>query len=1606
MNNTPLGKRTVVTGLLALLAGVSFLQAGEAYQAVQREFAAHQHRLAGSPAYASCIEKLEATLRAGGLTPHRQTFDTLVPETRSCSLRVDGREVAPVFALGPTGGGNNTLHGKPFEGPLVWLGNGTLEEMKGKPVEGSIAVLHFNSPNMRQVFSQGARAIVFVGSGQETQWQVRKQFLELDVSLPRLFVDEEVARRNGMLSWQPGRTASLSLTTVWKDVVGVNLWVEIPGQKGATFGFPQEEAVILSATLDTFGVVPERCPGTREAANCALLAQVAVELARKPLNRSVFVVFFGSHYAMQDGARMFYYAVRSGKNKELETRALKYQETIDERSSRVDLLKRETFFGESHPALFEVSKSLDKRLAARVGALNFELSGVRRALAAMNRGQSHEPDGKPSRAELAAEQERLSGERTVMNELRRQLNRQEITDKAAFSKIADAERGWLLREVDDFRRLLAHNQTHLELYRRIGERRIIGHYGFDFANARDDWTLTVSGIGAQMFYHSVNRKWAHIKTGDFVKNLRDVAAMDLALRGENGGAGPALFTAPVLSLLQPDRFCVPSIRSVPTRVAHALQIFGYQMMTVADPLDGDEMPYAREVDLELLVPRLTSFCSGLGTAPELSQACPLAAPNVHPDTVMHFRGEGGMRYLNYVRGSTDIEGVPTNAIVFCAPQGTTEMPCIAGHSYSSTSRILASGHIFMPLMYSNVRLRQLGFDENGALELFPTSGGWGTRRLFYGYGGLLFQPLVPGKYGPSACTMVNGESDSQFRDSYGETFNGGLLYYANENATFKAFANGGLLLLDATAGNPQGTGLPLNAPPLYSMNALRQSAHDYTVLNEYRLRILREKAIINDSLEILQADATEHWEAAVEARKSQDIPRAVAHEAYAAAMGARVSEPLRDVTNDMIRAVVLLLLLTIPFAFAMERLLLNALTIYRQVLGFAALFVGTFALLYMAHPAFALASSPMIIFLAFVIILLSVVVMFIVMSKFKRELREIQGLSTSAHGVSTDSSTALAAVLIGISGMRNRPLKTFLTALTIIMLTFTIVVFASFTPTIGVQETYQGKGSGPNRIELRRFSGLSIPTTVLDSFQALYGGDWKICARESLARPPMASGVEVENPLVIFKKEQRTWEQLKAMVALDPTELDANQALAEAIPGLAAWNAAPHPKGELPLFLHPRVAEILALTPGETVTIGGKAFRFAGPFEASALDQLAFMDRAKFAPPDFEVSAREMGIDKSGKGSSDFAQDSFVDSTRFSYYPSRSIGITIRGGLSELECNGLSSYVSAIVMYAGAEADVEATAREVAKVFVGPVAAQGSKGANQFFFSKSMQASGFSMLIVPLLLGGLIIFNSLLGSIVDRQKEIFTYSALGLSPPDVGALFFAESGVYAVLGGMGGYLLSQVVAKLVGFCGDRGWFVPPEMNFSSLASVLTIFIVMAMVMISTIYPAIKAGRSANPGVARKWKMPTPDGDRIEFVFPFTVSAHDMGGILAFIAEHFENHGDSSLGNFAATRVGLFKQEDGACGLRAQVSLAPFDLGVMQEFTMCSKASEIEGIDEVVVALKKVSGTHGAWLRGNRIFVDELRQQFLLWRSLPVATVEQYRAKGQVPSGPGERTPPA
>jgi hypothetical protein len=165
---------------------------------------------------------------------------------------------------------------------------------------------------------------------------------------------------------------------------------------------------------------------------------------------------------------------------------------------------------------------------------------------------------------------------------------------------------------------------------------------------------------------------------------------------------------------------------------------------------------------------------------------------------------------------------------------------------------------------------------------------------------------------------------------------------------------------------------------------------------------------------------------------------------------------------------------------------------------------------------------------------------------------------------------------------------------------------------------------------------------------------------------------------------------------------------------------------------------------------------------------------------------------------------------------------------------------------------------------------------------------------------------------------------------------------------------------------------------------------MLTVLVSAIYPAFRASHSANPGLARAWKMPNPDGDDLRLKFPFTVSAYDITGVVSFLAEHFRRHDDAGLGGFAASNVAIGKTESGNLQLSSELALAPFDLGVTERLTLTAIPSEIEGVDEVSIHVNRKSGARGDWYRANAVFMKDLRRQFLLWRTLSNEMIERYR----------------
>ena len=278
--------------------------------------------------------------------------------------------------------------------------------------------------------------------------------------------------------------------------------------------------------------------------------------------------------------------------------------------------------------------------------------------------------------------------------------------------------------------------------------------------------------------------------------------------------------------------------------------------------------------------------------------------------------------------------------------------------------------------------------------------------------------------------------------------------------------------------------------------------------------------------------------------------------------------------------------------------------------------------------------------------------------------------------------------------------------------------------------------------------------------------------------------------------------------------------------------------------------------------------------------------------------------------------------------------------------------------------------------------------------------SGMGNLLIPILIASLIVLNTMLGAVYERIREISIYSSVGLAPVHIAFLFLAEACVYAIIGAVLGYLMGQVVATLLV---HFGWLAGLTLNYSSMSTVVATIIVMIVVVGSTLYPAIKASRMAVPDLERKWKLPEPTGDEWHFNLPFTVLSEESLGLNIFMRDYFDAHADESASDFYTNQVGFsrFIEDSGdnekeSYAVSMMVWLAPYDLGVSQSirFMTSPVGGEEEELYQINLDITRESGEIASWKRVNRRFLNLIRKQLLIWRTLSPDVRGEFHERGR------------
>jgi len=270
--------------------------------------------------------------------------------------------------------------------------------------------------------------------------------------------------------------------------------------------------------------------------------------------------------------------------------------------------------------------------------------------------------------------------------------------------------------------------------------------------------------------------------------------------------------------------------------------------------------------------------------------------------------------------------------------------------------------------------------------------------------------------------------------------------------------------------------------------------------------------------------------------------------------------------------------------------------------------------------------------------------------------------------------------------------------------------------------------------------------------------------------------------------------------------------------------------------------------------------------------------------------------------------------------------------------------------------------------------------------ARARTVDGLVEMLIPLVIAALTVLNTMKGSVYERKDEIFVHNSVGIAPRHVFFMSFTEAAVYAVVGSVLGYLLSQGTGRVLSMVNFTGGL---NMTFASASAIYASLAIAASVFVSTWFPARTAMRIATPTEDVGWRLPDPTGDTWSFRVPFTFSFRDRIAIPAFFSRYFEDHGEGGSGAFFAGRptLGVGKEgdplADGAPVPQLEVNVwpKPFDLGVSQVFRI-ALATDPETHEFIpTITLERLSGSRENWMRLNRRFIALVRQRLLHWRAV-------------------------
>lgn len=784
------------------------------------------------------------------------------------------------------------------------------------------------------------------------------------------------------------------------------------------------------------------------------------------------------------------------------------------------------------------------------------------------------------------------------------------------------------------------------------------------------------------------------------------------------------------------------------------------------------------------------------------------------------------------------------------------------------------------------------------------------------------------------------------------------------------------LLLNSTKKNPEGEGYRLSPQQQNIFETSYKALKDIFLLNDVRIKKLNKHRIINKEVNSLHQQTLKLISLAEKKKREKRYDEFFSLSRRGLGYEICVYPQVKQTADDVVKGVLFYLAMLIPFCYFLERLLFSFRNLQKQLLTTAIIFLIFFGIFRYVHPAFEITLNPSFVLLAFLILSLSLLVIFLIFGKFEEQIRKLRGEEIETHKADIGRlNIASVAFSLGISNMRRRKGRTLLTCITLILLTFTVLSFTSVIT--GVKTNIipvEGKALY-NGIVIR--TGGWEPPISDETFRCLSEEFsrkatvvlrcWHIIDLKRQKEEGKVIYIPIVNP------ENNLVYQIKGIQGLDYNEKFVTGIDKSIIKG--EWFSK---EGGNECLLPRRIADFLKVSCGDKILYSGVELKVKGIYDEEEYRKFTDLDKEILTPVDWVLMKGELSQHlRKTRGEILFTEYKHLHPdeiivvsnyilTKIGGVP-RSVAISFPDGDSTKEA--LESLRKRIIfnIYAGIDGKL-------------------------YRFSSLLSTSllGLSDLIIPILIAALIVLNTMLSSVYERKKEIGIFSSLGLSPSHIATLFIAEASVYAIIGAISGYLIAQSIVKIiVTFNLLPGLYL----NYSSLSAVASTSIVMAVVFLSSLYPARKASEIASPAIERTWHLPPPEKESSwEILLPFSLTGKETEAFLNFIKEWLESFEEYSLGDLITENVQKTKFPS-SYGDTLEVSfkswLAPFDLGVSQIVKVQFIPTALEKVYDIKLYIERLSGEISDWKRTNKRFISLLRKQFLLWRTLSPKIKERY-----------------